>query len=69
MAVSVTAVSDGLRFLSPQELFRAPVRFGVPYYDHDVTADGQRFLILAPAVGSTPEPLNVLINWHEKLRP
>ena len=69
MAVDVTPAADGLGFSTPHELFRASVRLGVPYYDYDVTADGERFFVLAPAVGSTPEPLNVLINWYAALRP
>jgi hypothetical protein len=68
MAVEVMPAPGGLSFSTPHELFRAPVRLGVPYYDYDVTADGKRFFILAPAVGSTPEPLNVIINLYAALR-
>ena len=69
MSVDVTSDSGGLTFSSPRALLRIPVRLGVPYYDYDVTSDGQRFLVLAPAAGSTPEPLSVLVNWHAALRP
>ena len=69
MTVDVTPAAGGLSFSIPHELFRAPVRLGVPYYDYQVTADGQRFFILAPAAGGTPEPLNVLINRYAALRP
>jgi serine/threonine protein kinase/Tol biopolymer transport system component len=68
MSVEVRAAIDGLKFSNPRELLQIPVRLGVPYYDYDVTADGQRFLVLAPAVGSIPEPLNVLVNWQTALR-
>jgi serine/threonine protein kinase len=68
MVVDVTHTGSGLIFSRARELFRIPVRHGVPYYDHDMTGDGQRFLILAPAIGSAPEPLNILIDWQAGLR-
>jgi Tol biopolymer transport system component len=68
MAVEVKAASDGLKLSTPRELFQIPVRLGVPYYDHDVAPDGQRVIVLSPAVESTPEPLNVVINFHAGLQ-
>ena len=34
---------------------------------YDVSADGQRFLMLKPEP-LRPEPLNVLLNWSEELK-
>ncbi|HYI94775.1 MAG TPA: hypothetical protein VEX68_14610 [Bryobacteraceae bacterium] len=34
--------SDGLSFSHPRDVIHLPVRLGVPYFDYDVTADGQR---------------------------
>jgi Tol biopolymer transport system component/predicted Ser/Thr protein kinase len=67
MTVEVKVESGGLSFSAARELFRIPVRLGVHIYDYDVTADGQRFIVLAPAVEGAPEPLSVLINWHSAL--
>jgi hypothetical protein len=38
-----------------------------PIAPFDVSADGQRFLIVCPVGGSSP-PLTVVVNWTEELK-
>jgi len=52
----------------PRPLFDAPARrtgpFGVPY---DVSADGQKFLVVMPAGESAPPPMTLVVNWPAAL--
>jgi len=52
----------------PRLLFEGKFALGtVEDSAYDVSADGQRFLMLKPAPPH-PEPLNVLLNWSEELK-
>jgi hypothetical protein len=56
------ASSPALRVGTPKALFHMPLGFG-PW---DVTADGKRFLVAAPA-GNTAVPITVLVDWQARL--
>ena len=66
----VVAVTDGVEFgfSEPEPLFDfTPPR--LPGYTFDVTADGQRFLMLGENVGtSAGSRLLVVLNWFEELK-
>jgi hypothetical protein len=49
----------------PQQLFRSAVERG-----WDVTGDGKRFLVVAPAgvERTTQEPITVVLNWPALLK-
>lgn len=66
MAVPVHVSGTNLTFGSPAALFRIPNDFGARFYPYDVSADGQRFLVLAEDNADKP-PLTVLINWQAGL--
>jgi len=51
---------------NPVELFLLPRKTRLSM-DHDVTADGQRFLVLENAARES-EPLTVLITYQESLK-
>jgi eukaryotic-like serine/threonine-protein kinase len=65
---NATSVQAG----SPRELFSLPTATGAyAAFTYDVTADGQRFLVLeAAAVGAqlTGAPLTVIVNWQAGLK-
>lgn len=49
---------------TPRELFQTPianVQLNIDQYD--VTADGQRFLVLAPTNNARQTPITVVVNW------
>jgi hypothetical protein len=60
----------------PRLLFEgnfAPENSGAGANDYDVSADGQRFLMLRPVVSDTsgepPRPqINIVLNWFEDLK-
>jgi serine/threonine-protein kinase len=69
MAVAVTPGS-ALTFGTPRELFAGTFQMNAPARSYDVSADGQRFLMIqarrpAPAVIAE---LSVVQNWAEELR-
>jgi eukaryotic-like serine/threonine-protein kinase len=68
MAVAVTtqpAFQAGI----PKALFRMPVAGGPAIGSKwDVSADGQRFLIAAPAAASATTPFTVVLNWQAALK-
>jgi len=73
-AVSVTT-EPTLKVGKPLELFQGTYFVsptGSPRAQYDVTADGQRFLMLAPAPGtsgSVPRPRMIVVqNWTEELK-
>jgi hypothetical protein len=39
-----------------------------PSTNYDVTADGQRFVMLQPQESSDPIQFNVVLNWFEELK-
>jgi Tol biopolymer transport system component/tRNA A-37 threonylcarbamoyl transferase component Bud32 len=52
----------------PRVLFPVSVIQAGPSYNYDVTADGQRFLVLAP-VGDNRQSLVVTNDWRARLKP
>jgi len=72
MAVSVSTES-AFTLGQPQRLFEAPgfalAGVGVSG-DYDVSADGERFLTVAPVEGadSAPTTIRIVENWHEEFR-
>ncbi|MGH9740262.1 MAG: protein kinase domain-containing protein [Candidatus Acidiferrales bacterium] len=68
MAVSITA-QPAFEAGVPKALFRMPVTGGPALGSKwDVTADGQRFLIAAPAAASATTPFTVVLNWQTALK-
>jgi dipeptidyl aminopeptidase/acylaminoacyl peptidase len=68
MAAGVHASAAGMQTDTPHELF--PVSFPAAVLSpHDISADGQRFLVLeAAAGGPTVAPLTVVLNWQAGLK-
>jgi serine/threonine-protein kinase len=73
-AVPVTTVPT-LKLGTPVQLFQAPYYIsptGSPRAQYDVTADGRRFLMLAPSPGTDPSVARphvvVVENWFEELK-
>ena len=53
----------------PKILFQTPITVATPNIDqYDVTADGQRFVVLAPVEGDTQSPITVVLNWTAGLK-
>jgi eukaryotic-like serine/threonine-protein kinase len=68
MAVSI-ATQPAFEAGIPKALFRMPVAGGPAIGSKwDVTADGQRFLIAAPAAASATTPFTVVLNWQAGLK-
>jgi len=69
MSVETKATASGFEAGPPKVLFEAPVTKPLlyPIAPFDVSADGQRFLIVCPVGGSSP-PLTVVVNWTEELK-
>ncbi len=61
MGVQVDERGSGLSFGQPQALFE--FRTTAVGYGFDVSADGQRFLVVEPAENVPPEPVTVVVNW------
>jgi serine/threonine protein kinase/Tol biopolymer transport system component len=61
MGVQVDERGSGLSFGQPQTLFE--FRTTAVGYGFDVSADGQRFLVVEPAENVPPEPVTVVVNW------
>jgi serine/threonine protein kinase/Tol biopolymer transport system component len=70
MAASVHAAGAGFESEAPRELFSVSAN-PLDDFPYDVTADGQRFLVMQPAAeasGSGPSPLTVVTNWQAELK-
>ena len=70
MSVAIDTES-GFTAGAPQKLFEGPyVPTGFSYPNYDVTADGQRFLMLAPVASQSggATQINVVLNWTEELK-
>jgi len=70
MAVALD-MESGFTAGTPQILFEGPyvpTAFSFPFYD--VSADGQRFLMLAPVASQTggATQIHVVLNWTEELK-
>jgi Tol biopolymer transport system component len=61
MGVEVDERGAGLAFGQPQRLFEFRLASTGPGFD--VSADGQRFLVVEPAENLPPEPVTVVVNW------
>jgi Tol biopolymer transport system component/predicted Ser/Thr protein kinase len=44
------------------------IRVGTPHYKYDVSADGQRFLVVTPREQKSSEPLTLVQNWTALLK-
>jgi eukaryotic-like serine/threonine-protein kinase len=65
MAAAIKTDSRGsLEHGAPQALF--PLAASELYYHYQPSADGQRFLVLVPAAGEKPAPINVVLNWESE---
>jgi Tol biopolymer transport system component len=62
--VAVSARGDGLVFGDPEPLFQHKAGRGNSW---DVTADGQRFLVVAPEQDQEPQPITVVVNWPQTI--
>jgi eukaryotic-like serine/threonine-protein kinase len=70
MAVEVDTDSGQLQAGIPKPLFQAHLVAGFFWRNrYVVSADGQRFLILAPTGGTSSVPLTVVVNWLAGLKP
>jgi hypothetical protein len=68
MSVPLKTAGSGLEFGTPEALFPLPAIFAGPY-SYDVSADRQRFLVLAQPAQAETEPLHVIVNWQAALEP
>jgi hypothetical protein len=62
VSVEMNRTGDRLDLAAPKVLFALPAHY-VSGYSYDVSADGQRFLVLAPYRRQAREPLTVVVNW------
>jgi dipeptidyl aminopeptidase/acylaminoacyl peptidase len=69
MSVGVEEHAGGLRFTRPQPLFATGSRARSFTEDYDVTANGQRFVVLQPAADNEPPaPATAIVNWQSIVR-
>jgi hypothetical protein len=47
---------------------RSQVAFAGPSTNYDITADGQRFVMIQPDEESVPSQITVVLNWFEELK-
>ncbi|HZI47468.1 MAG TPA: hypothetical protein VFD75_06700, partial [Pyrinomonadaceae bacterium] len=52
----------------PRDLFDVSTAGSLPNAPYDVTADGQRFLLLKGQVDPNPSSLTVVLNWTADLK-
>jgi len=67
MAVDVKA-SSTFEVSVPQELFETRIAGATFRRGYDVTADGQRFLIITQLEEEKPSPISVVLNWTADLK-
>ena len=69
LAVTLKAGS-ALELGVPKVLFQTPITATSPTIDqYTVTADGERFVVLAPVDGDAPQsPITVILNWTAGLK-
>jgi len=67
MAVAVRDENGTLRLSPPKKLFSSDVQQG-GRHNFDVSADGQRFLLLRGADAATPPDLKVIVNWQALIK-
>ncbi|MBZ5585787.1 MAG: hypothetical protein LAQ30_27060 [Acidobacteriia bacterium] len=68
MAVTVHAAGEEFRFEPPHALFQTRPVPKIPWNLYDVSPDGQRFLVNLPLEWSSSAPINVTVNWSDKLK-
>jgi hypothetical protein len=66
MAARVNGTGSRFEVGDITPLFRARPAFG--RFPFDVSADGEKFLVLTTEEQSAPEPLVILVNWTAALR-
>lgn len=68
MALGIWLSATGVESDTPRQLFTMSQMTSV-FSPYDVTADGQRFLMLLPAGGPPGiAPLTVVVNWQAGLK-
>jgi hypothetical protein len=67
MAVAVNTGTSSLELSVPQPLFDARMKSGV-FFEYDVSADGQRFLVNVPIQDDSLTPITLVSNWTALLR-
>ncbi len=67
MSVDVKASANSIEILAPKPLFKTPILISPGVDQYDVTADGQRFLLLEPVDDAGPT-ITVVVNWAEELK-
>ena len=64
MAVRVSGDGAAFQSSTPQFLFNAtPPHLRTPNFEYDVSADGERFLMIEPTVKPEYQPLTLVSNW------
>ena len=48
--------------------FYDSIEAGIPMGSYDVSADGQRFLMIRSAIRQPAKQINVVVNWFEDLK-
>jgi eukaryotic-like serine/threonine-protein kinase len=69
MAVDVDTNAGTFQAGIPKELFQAQTI--PPWYWRNIyvpSADGQRFMMIAPAIDAKPAPITVVVNWAESMK-
>ena len=64
MAAKVRQNGSSLEIDAPARLFRVHAESLFPSYD--VSADGQRFLVVSSSLQKHPSPLTVVVNWGQR---
>jgi serine/threonine-protein kinase len=67
MAVAIST-EPSFKPSGPKLLFEGRYRTDLPFSNYDVTADGQRFVMVRAAEGSGLTELHVVLNWFEELK-
>ncbi len=65
-AVAAVAIRPDGTFGPPRKLFDRTDLFSGLIRSYDVSADGNRFLMIQRDPGSVPRQLNVILNWSDE---
>jgi len=68
MVVDVNGAGETFQAGVPKELFEAPFVTGSMRNRYDVTRDGKRFLVIAPAGEKQEQKITVIVNWPALLK-
>ena len=67
MAVRVSGDGAAFQSSTPQLLFNAtPPELRTPNFEYDVSADGERFLMIEPMEQAEYQPLTLVSNWRAR---